>query len=275
MHDQTRKGARKMTNVKLYPTPVGSINIVGYRPEYHADDKGVYQGYVDNKQTFNMVRRKSTWVLTTNRGRRMGSQNEDFEYEGHDWSAIARDHSRWNGNGYMKQVEFIIIKVKPAISDGVHPFEVMSTNSSMLELVKKYNTTVYPHHKRKNLYDTTYILGMRGVKIDREEWLANALAEEEHHTTMRKIFKMPNIWRSYPNLYPIAKEKIPYFTNGGSILSETSILEVGVPFPRPNESHMARSLPYVNYINGFGNIRPTFDSPNVNSFNEHGYQQLA
>lgn len=263
-----------MTNVKLYPTPVGSIHIVGYRPQYHANDKGDYLQYVDNKQTLTMVRRKSTWVLTTNKARRIGSQNEDFGYDGHDWSAIARDHTRWNGNGYMKQVEFIILKVKPAISDGVYPFEVMSTNSSMLELVRKYNTQISTDH-RKNLYDTTYIIGMRGIKIDREEWLANALAEEKHHATMRKIFKMPNVWRSYPNLYPVAKEKIPYFTNGGSILSETSIVEVSVPFPRPNELRIAKSLTYVNYMNGFGNIRPTFDSPNVNSFDEHGYQQLA
>jgi len=263
-----------MANIKLYPTPVGSIHIVGYRPQYHANDKGDYLQYVDNKQTLTMVRRKSTWVLTTNKARRIGSQSDDYGYDGHDWSAISRDHMRWNGNGYMKQVEFIILKVKPAISDGVYPFEVMSTNSSMLELVRKYNTQISTDH-RKNLYDTTYIIGMRGIKIDREEWLANALAEEKHHATMRKIFKMPNVWRSYPNLYPVAKEKIPYFTNGGSILSESSIVEVSVPFPRPNELRIAKSLTYVNYMNGFGNIRPTFDSPNVNSFDEHGYQQLA
>ena len=264
-----------MTNVKLFPTALGGIHIVGYRPQYHANAEGTYLEYVDNRQTFSMVKRKSTWVLTTNRGRRLSSHDANSIYDGHDWSAVSQDHRRWNGNHYMKQVEFIILKVKPATSDGVHPFEVMSTDSSTLELVRKYNTQIYNDNKRKSLYDTTYILGMRGIKIDRQEWISNALAEEKHHAVMRKIFKMPNVWRSYPNLYPIAKQKIPHFDNGGTTLQESSITEVSVPFPRPNELRMVKSLPYVNYTDDFGNIRPTFDSPNVRSFNEHGYQQLA
>ena len=263
------------TPIKLKPEPYGSIHIVAYRPEYHANKNGEYENWVDSKQTLQMVRRKGSWVLCTNRARRLASATDDCVYDGHDYRDLIQEYRATNGNGYMKDVYFIVVKVKPAIADGVHRFEVVDSNNSALELVRKYNTRISYSNTRTNIHDTTYMIAMRGIKIRRSEWLANALAEEKHHATMRKIFKMPNIWRSYPNLYPVAKEKIPHFEGGGSVLSEQSIPETLIPFPRPNDLQLAKRLTYVNYQHGYGQIRPTFDSPNVNSWKDHGYQQLA
>ena len=263
------------TPIKLKPVPYGSVNIIAYRPEYHANKSGEYENWVDSKQTLQMVRRKSSFVLITNRARRLASATDDSVYDGHNYRDLIQEYRTTNGNGYMKDVEFIVLKVKPAIADGVHRFEVVDSNSSALELVRKYNTRISYSGSRTNLHDTTYMIAMRGIKITRSEWLANALAEEKHHATMRKIFKMPNVWRSYPNLYPVAKEKIPHFEGGGSVLNEQSIPETSMPFPSPNDLQLAKRLTYVNYQCGYGQIRPTFDSPNVNSWKDHGYQQLA
>lgn len=263
------------TPIKLKPMPYGSVNIIAYRPEYHANKEGEYENWVDSKQTLQMVRRKSSFVLITNRARRLASQTDTHVYDGHHYHDVIVDHRHTNSNGYMKDVEFIVVKVKPAIADGVHRFEVVDSSSSALELVRKYNTRISYSNTRTNLHDTTYMIAMRGIKITRTEWLENALIEEKHHATMRKIFKMPNVWRSYPNLYPIAKEKIPHFESGGSVLNEQSIPETLIPFPSPNDLQLAKRLTYVNFTYGYGQIRPTFDSPNVNSFRDHGYQQLA
>lgn len=263
------------TPIKLKPTPYGSIHIVAYRPEYHANKSGEYEEWVDSRQTLQMVRRKSTWVLCTNKARRLASATDTCVHDGHHYHDLIVENRMNNGNGYMKEVEFIIVKVKPAIADGIYRFEVIDSSSSALELVRKYNTRISYSNTRTNVYDTTYMIAMRGIKISRSEWLENALAEEKHHATMRKIFKMPNVWRSYPNLYPVAKEKIPHFESGGSVLNEQSIPETSIPFPSPNDLRLARRLTYVNYQHGYGSIRPTFDSPNVNSWEGHGYQQLA
>ena len=66
------------TPIKLKPTPYGSIHIVAYRPEYHANKNGEYEEWVDNRQTLQMVRRKSTWVLCSNRARRLASATDNL-----------------------------------------------------------------------------------------------------------------------------------------------------------------------------------------------------
>ena len=174
-------------------------------------------------------------------------------------------------NDYLKDAKWVVIKVKPPRHEGVYTFSILDegddTVRGLREIINSYN-------KKLNRNDSFYCLGIMGTRIEQSEWVNNASIEEPHHRAMRRIFKQPSIWRSYPNLYPKAKEKIPYFDRSGEKLDpHLALTEQG--FPQVKEFGIPKDVAYTSVDLTYTGFRPTFNSPNVRFWGEHGYKYVA
>tara|TARA_R100001079_G_scaffold65797_2_gene34341 strand:+ start:2442 stop:2993 length:552 start_codon:yes stop_codon:yes gene_type:complete len=182
--------------------------------------------------------------------------------------------SSTNNNMYLKNTEFVMVKVKPAIVEGIHRFQMLSKTA---ENIQKF---VDQYKQKINYSDSYYAMGILGERIPYTQWLSQCVVDEPHHKVMRKILRQPNIWRSYPSLYKKAKESIPNFSETGQTLDPYDVLpRCMIPFPLSKENPflgLPNNLNYVNAtINRLPQLLPTFNSPNVRSWYDHGSHAFA
>jgi hypothetical protein len=180
-----------------------------------------------------------------------------------------RDYFAGYNNEYLKDARWVMLKVKPPQIAGVHRFEIIETSERTRKALQE---VAEAKNKKRNAFDSFYCTAIIGTRVRRADWVREALPEEPKHKMMRRILKQPSIWRSYPNLYPKAKESIPYFSQAGETLHPDSVLPELRP---PSVEAIPNNLPYamVNLI--YGTILPTFNCPKVKAWQEHGYRMVA
>ena len=76
-----------------------------------------------------LAKRKSSEVLVERNVIRQAYSNVNYEHQGHNMAHLIRDYETVNHNAYLKNTEFVIIKVKPAIVEGIHRFEILDKNA--------------------------------------------------------------------------------------------------------------------------------------------------
>lgn len=164
---------------------------------------------------------------------------------------------------YLKDAEWVAIKLKPAHTNGIHRFEVLKSEADRKLGLQKANEQCLKFIRsdsKVNLHDSLYCIALKGTRIDEDEWKTQSVSEQNHHKIMRKILKQPCIWQSYPNLYPRAKESIPHFNMSGTVLNPWESL------PYLNPPALRDSLPnpmkYVQFFKSQLGFRPTFYEPN-------------
>ena len=218
-----------------------------------------------------MARANSKNVLVSKEYLRSIQRKENLiANDKYDFTYLSYYIQSWQ-NDYLKDAKWVVIKVKPPRHEGVYTFSILDegddTVRGLREIINSYN-------KKLNRNDSFYCLGIMGTRIEQSEWVNNASIEEPHHRAMRRIFKQPSIWRSYPNLYPKAKEKIPYFDRSGEKLDpHLALTEQG--FPQVKEFGIPKDVSYTSVDLTYTGFRPTFDSPNVRFWGEHGYKYVA
>lgn len=170
---------------------------------------------------------------------------------------------------YLKDARWVILKVKPPQIAGLHRFEIIETPERTRKALQEVADA---KNKKRNAFDSFYCTAIIGTRLRRADWQKGALPEEPRHKIMRRILKQPSIWRSYPNLYPKAKDSIPYFTQAGEILHPDSVLPELRP---PSIEALPYNLSYVMVNLLYGTVLPTFNSPKVRDWQDHGYRVVA
>tara|TARA_A100001011_G_scaffold398134_1_gene501502 strand:- start:245 stop:1030 length:786 start_codon:yes stop_codon:yes gene_type:complete len=249
-------------------TPIRAVGYGQYNMVVYSTKIDEYGELIPYRQMV-LAKRKSSEVLVERNVIRQAYSNVNYEHQGHNMAHLIRDYETVNHNAYLKNTEFVIIKVKPAIVEGIHRFEILDKNAKNIQkFVDQYN-------KKINYSDSYYAMGILGIKLSYSEWQKECMVDEPHHKVMRKILKQPNIWRSYPSLYKKAKESIPNFAESGQQLDPVDVLpRCAIPFPLSKVNPflgLPNNLNYVNAtINRLPQLRPTFNSPNVRSWDSHG-----
>ena len=182
---------------------------------------------------------------------------------------IIRDYFACYNNEYLKDVKWVVVKVKPPIYEGLHRFNLIETESGTRKAMQSMADT---KNKNRNAFDSFYCTAIIGTRMNRQHWMQESLPEEPRHKIMRKILKQPAIWRSYPNLYPKAKVSVPYFNASGDSLSPDRVLPELRP---PSIKAIPNNLAYAMVSLSYGTILPTFNSPKVRGWSEHGYRMVA
>ena len=93
--------------------------------------------------------------------------------------------SSTNNNMYLKNTEFVMVKVKPAIVEGIHRFQMLSKTA---ENIQKF---VDQYKQKINYSDSHYAMGILGERIPYTQWLSQCVVDEPHHKVMRKILRQP------------------------------------------------------------------------------------
>jgi len=242
---------------------------------YHSYGLVVYSTKIDESgelipyRQMILAQRKSSQVLVERSLLRSAYNRSENDHQGHRLTNLINDMSSTNNNMYLKNTEFVMVKVKPAIVEGIHRFQMLSKTA---ENIQKF---VDQYKQKINYSDSYYAMGILGVRIPYTQWLSQCVVDEPHHKVMRKILRQPNIWRSYPSLYKKAKESIPNFSETGQTLDPYDVLpRCTIPFPLSKENPflgLPNNLNYVNAtINRLPQLLPTFNSPNVRNWDSHG-----
>tara|TARA_Y100001972_G_scaffold52066_1_gene63753 strand:- start:704 stop:1489 length:786 start_codon:yes stop_codon:yes gene_type:complete len=249
--------------IKIKAIPYHSYNMVVYSTKI--DEYGELVPY----RQMILARRKSSDVLVERNVLRTAYNNNNNEHQGHKMTHLINDMSSSNNNIYLKNTEFVMLKVKPAIVEGIHRFSLIDKTA---ENIQKF---VDQYKQKINYSDSYYAMGMLGERIPYTQWVRECVDEEPHHKMMRRVLKQPNIWRSYPNLYKKAKESIPNFSETGQVQDPFDVLpRCTIPFPLSKDNPflgLPNNLNYVSAsINRLPQLLPTFNSPNVRNWDSHG-----
>lgn len=180
-----------------------------------------------------------------------------------------RDYFAGYNSEYLKDARWVMLKVKPPQVAGLHRFEIIETPERTRKALQE---VAEAKNKKRNAFDSFYCTAIIGTRVRRADWVREALPEEPKHKMMRRILKQPSIWRSYPNLYPKAKDSIPYFSQSGETLLPDSVLPELRP---PSIEAIPNNLPYAMVNLLYGTILPTFNCPKVKAWQEHGYRMVA
>ena len=254
--------------IPIRAIPYHGYSLVVYSPKI--DENGELMPY----RQMILGKRKTSEVLVERNVLRTAYSNDRYEHQGHKLSHLINDMNASNNNVYLRNSEFVIVKLKPAIAEGIHRFNILDkTAKNIQKFVDQYKQKI-------NYSDSYYAIGLLGERIPYTQWLKECMVEEPHHKVMRRILKQPNIWRSYPSLYKKAKESIPNFSETGSTLDPHDVLpRCMIPFPLSKENPflgLPNNLNYVNAtVNRLPQIMPTFNSPNVRSWYDHGSNAFA
>ena len=239
----------------LKPSPYGHQSMIAFV---------LYEGGIDKLY---MVKHRTSQVLLNKSAVNNTATSKVIEGK-YDLSYM-RDYFAGYNNEYLKDAKWVMLKVKPPQIAGVHRFEIIETSERTRKALQE---VAEAKNKKRNAFDSFYCTAIIGTRVRRADWVREALPEEPKHKVMRRILKQPAIWRSYPNLYPKAKESIPYFSQAGETLHPDSVLPELRP---PSVEAIPNNLPYamVNLI--YGTILPTFNCPKVKAWQEHGYRMVA
>lgn len=239
----------------LKPSPYGHQSMIAFV---------LYEGGIDKLY---MVKHRTSQVLLNKSS--VNSTATSKVIEGKYDLSYMRDYFAGYNNEYLKDAKWVMLKVKPPQIAGVHRFEIIETSERTRKALQE---VAEAKNKKRNAFDSFYCTAIIGTRVRRADWVREALPEEPKHKMMRRILKQPSIWRSYPNLYPKAKESIPYFSQAGETLHPDSVLPELRP---PSVEAIPNNLPYamVNLI--YGTILPTFNCPKVKAWQEHGYRMVA
>ena len=239
----------------LKPSPYGHQSMIAFV---------LYEGGIDKLY---MVKHRTSQVLLNKSAVNNTATSKVIEGK-YDLSYM-RDYFAGYNNEYLKDAKWVMLKVKPPQIAGVHRFEIIETPERTRKALQE---VAEAKNKKRNAFDSFYCTAIIGTRVRRADWVREALPEEPKHKMMRRILKQPSIWRSYPNLYPKAKESIPYFSQAGETLHPDSVLPELRP---PSVEAIPNNLPYamVNLI--YGTILPTFNCPKVKAWQEHGYRMVA
>lgn len=239
----------------LKPSPYGHQSMIAFV---------LYEGGIDKLY---MVKHRTSQVLLNKSAVNNTATSKVIEGK-YDLSYM-RDYFAGYNNEYLKDAKWVMLKVKPPQIAGVHRFEIIETSERTRKALQE---VAEAKNKKRNAFDSFYCTAIIGTRVRRADWVREALPEEPKHKVMRRILKQPAIWRSYPNLYPKAKDSIPYFSQAGETLHPDSVLPELRP---PSVEAIPNNLPYamVNLI--YGTILPTFNCPKVKAWQEHGYRMVA
>lgn len=239
----------------LKPSPYGHQSMIAFV---------LYEGGIDKLY---MVKQRTSQVLLNKSSLSYSNKNEPLDSK-YDLSYM-RDYFAGYNNEYLKDARWVMLKVKPPQIAGLHRFEIIETPERTRKALQE---VAEAKNKKRNAFDSFYCTAIIGTRVRRADWVKEALPEEPKHKMMRRILKQPSIWRSYPNLYPKAKDSIPYFSQSGETLHPDSVLPELRP---PSIEALPYNLPYamVNLI--YGTILPTFNCPKVRAWQEHGYRVVA
>lgn len=149
-------------------------------------------------------------------------------------------HEYENESLYMKDINWSIAKILPAIYPSLHRYKIIEQDASSIDKLKQNLTKQLDILNnggcptRKNTSE--YILIARGTRVSNYQFDSTKI-EDENSARFRRFMKRDNIWQSYPNLYPKLKNKLPFFNIGGSRLSPFDIafrsqyIPKGIPKP--------------------------------------------
>jgi hypothetical protein len=239
----------------LKPSPYGHQSMVAFV---------LYEGGIDKLY---MVKHRTSQVLLNKSSLSYSSRNEPLDSK-YDLSYM-RDYFAGYNNEYLKDARWVMLKVKPPQIAGLHRFEIIETEERTRKALQE---VAEAKNKKRNAFDSFYCTAIIGTRMRRAEWQKESLPEEPRHRLMRRILKQPSIWRSYPNLYPKAKDSIPYFSQGGETLYPDSVLPELRP---PSVEALPNNLAYAMVNLVYGTVLPTFNSPKVREWQEHGYRMVA
>ena len=239
----------------LKPSPYGHQSMIAFV---------LYEGGIDKLY---MVKQRTSQMLLNKSSLSYSNNNEPLDSK-YDLSYM-RDYFAGYNNEYLKDARWVMLKVKPPQIAGLHRFEIIETPERTRKALQE---VAEAKNKKRNAFDSFYCTAIIGTRVRRADWVKEALPEEPKHKMMRRILKQPSIWRSYPNLYPKAKDSIPYFSQSGETLLPDTVLPELRP---PSIEALPYNLPYamVNLI--YGTILPTFNCPKVRAWQEHGYRVVA
>ncbi len=227
----------------LKPSPYGHQSMVAFV---------LYEGGIDKLY---MVKHRTSQVLLNKSSLSYSSRNEPLDSK-YDLSYM-RDYFAGYNNEYLKDARWVMLKVKPPQIAGLHRFEIIETEERTRKALQE---VAEAKNKKRNAFDSFYCTAIIGTRMRRAEWQKESLPEE------------PSIWRSYPNLYPKAKDSIPYFSQGGETLYPDSVLPELRP---PSVEALPNNLAYAMVNLVYGTVLPTFNSPKVREWRDHGYRMVA
>jgi len=241
--------------LKLKATPYGFTSMIAFI---------LTEGMIEKLY---MVKHRTSFMLLN---KNAVSYNDKYEAINNKYDlSYMREYFAGYNQEYLKDARWVILKVKPPQVAGLHRFEIIETPERTRKALQE---VAEAKNKKRNAFDSFYCTAIIGTRVRRADWVKEALPEEPKHKMMRRILKQPSIWRSYPNLYPKAKDSIPYFSQAGETLLPDTVLPELRP---PSIEALPYNLPYamVNLI--YGTILPTFNCPKVRAWQEHGYRVVA
>jgi len=241
--------------LKLKATPYGCPSMIAFI---------LTEGMIEKLY---MVKHRTSFMLLN---KNAVSYNDKYEAINNKYDlSYMREYFAGYNSEYLKDARWVMVKVKPPQVAGLHRFEIIETPERTRKALQE---VAEAKNKKRNAFDSFYCTAIIGTRVRRADWVKEALPEEPKHKMMRRILKQPSIWRSYPNLYPKAKDSIPYFSQSGETLLPDTVLPELRP---PSIEALPYDLPYamVNLI--YGTILPTFNCPKVRAWQEHGYRVVA
>ena len=241
--------------LKLKATPYGCPSMIAFI---------LTEGMIEKLY---MVKHRTSFMLLN---KNAVSYNDKYEAINNKYDlSYMREYFAGYNSEYLKDARWVMVKVKPPQVAGLHRFEIIETPERTRKALQE---VAEAKNKKRNAFDSFYCTAIIGTRVRRADWVKEALPEEPKHKMMRRILKQPSIWRSYPNLYPKAKDSIPYFSQSGETLLPDTVLPELRP---PSIEALPYNLPYamVNLI--YGTILPTFNCPKVREWQEHGYRVVA
>ena len=241
--------------LKLKATPYGCPSMIAFI---------LTEGMIEKLY---MVKHRTSFMLLN---KNAVSYNDKYEAINNKYDlSYMREYFAGYNQEYLKDAKWVMLKVKPPQIAGVHRFEIIETEERTRKALQE---VAEAKNKKRNAFDSFYCTAIIGTRVRRADWVREALPEEPKHKIMRRILKQPSIWRSYPNLYPKAKDSIPYFSQSGETLLPDTVLPELRP---PSIEAIPNNLPYAMVNLLYGTILPTFNCPKVKAWQEHGYRMVA
>ena len=160
---------------------------------YHSYGMVVYSTKIDESgelipyRQMILAKRKSSEVLVERSLLRSAYNRSDNDHQGHKLTHLINDMNSTNNNMYLKNTEFVMVKVKPAIVEGIHRFQMLGKTA---ENIQKF---VDQYKQKINYSDSYYAMGILGERIPYTQWLSQCVVDKPHHKVMRKILRQPNI----------------------------------------------------------------------------------
>lgn len=135
-------------------------------------------------------------------------------------TALYREYE--NDSLYMKNINWSIAKILPAIYPSLHRYKIIEQDGSSVDKLRQNLAERLKlmsnagSVSRRNISE--YILIARGTRVSYYDYDATEM-EDKTSARLRKFMKRSNIWQSYPNLYPKLRDKLPFFSSSGQTLN--------------------------------------------------------